>query len=132
MANPATLCLLATLSLFSGCLGQTSVDDHALGTATPADGSTTAPAEVEAGPATGPDSLPKCPDGGRNNYGIAMTVGDDYIWSGVDGKLLVYYHESNGCQGFQSEGEWPHNPDTKVAQAPSPLAFGNGASAAKA
>jgi hypothetical protein len=128
MAKPAILCLLATLSLFSGCLGDgsdpaPSADEVPLAEATAVE---TAPAPVV------PVAPPKCPVNHSNNYGSSFNLGGEYIYSPSGSDLLVYYRESNGCSGMQTEAGWPHNPDTKVVEVPYPIVFGSGAPAAKA
>jgi hypothetical protein len=121
MANPAILCLLATLALFSGCL-------EADGSASTADSPQQDPVdhaptveEADGAAAEVPNELPACPPGGQSNYGTWIQAGDDYIVSPYASNIVVYYRESNGCNGLQAESEWAHNPDTKVAEVPYPI-----------
>ncbi|MHB1260887.1 MAG: hypothetical protein ACYC2H_04145 [Thermoplasmatota archaeon] len=114
MAPNALLGLLATLLLFSGCLDAESPATELPTEAVAADPDATSPPPVA-------EALPKCPKGGQNNYGTSTQVGDEYVVSPSDGNVVVYYRESNGCSGLQTEGEWAHNPDTKVAEVPAPI-----------
>ena len=100
------------LTLASGCL------THAAGpvsTAAAADTGAAASATAAADP-------PRCPPNDASNYGTWTQVGDLYIVSPYEGNLLVVYKESNGCPSLQSQGGWPQNPDTKVAEIPYPIA----------
>jgi hypothetical protein len=124
MAHPAILCLLATLSLLSGCLSEGPSEVN--GPAAPAptgDSATAVPAEAGSVPAPQPAPLPECPDNHSNNYGISFNIVGHYIESqgAGSGRLAIYYQESNGCSGLQTEESWPHNPDTKIVEVPFPL-----------
>lgn len=112
MAAKLTLIILTTaLPLLSGCLdGADRADATADAYGPEADG-TAAPSTPP-----GPAPVAPCPTN-LSNYGVALTFGDTYVFTGRGGNLLVVYQESNGIGGLQTEEDCA-GADTKVAEVP--------------
>jgi hypothetical protein len=125
MAFNLALLGLLTTALFAGCLsGPSPASDEQAAIAKAAlPQNATAPASPpEADPAqTTPAEPAGCKDDSMNNYGSRAQIGDTYVISPYDGKVLVIYKETNGRRGVQTESMCPNNPDQKVAEVPSPV-----------
>ena len=112
----ASLSFACLLTFGAGCLGDAApagAADQAVPLGEPAAPAPEAPATV--------DPPPECPKGGRSNHGTSTEIAGHYIVSPEGSHLAVYYQESNGCNGWQTEEAWPHNPDTKVVEIPYPI-----------
>ena len=121
MARTALTLTTLAFALLSGCLGDEATPSPATSTQVD-DGMAPETSAVAEAPSIPP--LPDCPASHSNNSGTWTQVGDEYIVAPYGENLVVYYQESNGCSGMQTEGEWSHNPDTKVAEVPLPAAKG--------
>ena len=119
-------CLLTALG--SGCLAHADAPVAVAPADAPADAPAADPAPATAAAAP----TPQCPPNNFSNYGTSVQIGDTYLRSPYEGKLAVAYKESNGCDGLQTEADWPSNPDTRLVEVPYPIAPASPVAAANA